>query len=304
MSLDKGLMALEELEQQILQASDEVKKAELLRQKEVLYQETFTHLEAYDRVKLAREINRPNVEDYIAHLFDDFIELHGDRGGMDDKAVLGGLAFFRGRPVTVIGHRKGHSTADNIEARFGMASPEGYRKALRLMEQANKFHRPIICFVDTPGAYPGDEAEMHGQGEAIARCLREMFMLEVPIITIVIGEGGSGGALAFSIADRIVMLENAVYSVLSPEGFASILYKDASKASEVCDLMKMTARDLYDLKIADHLIREPLGSLSRHEGRVYVELSHYLHETLSSLSKLKKDELLEARYAKFRRIGQ
>ena len=304
MSLDKGLQALEELEQQILQENDEAKKAELTRSKEALYQETFTNLSAYDRVKLARDVNRPNVEDFISHLFDDFMELHGDRGGMDDRAVIGGLAFFRGRPVTVVGHRKGHTTQQNIEARFGMASPEGYRKALRLMEQANKFHRPIICFVDTPGAYPGDEAEMHGQGEAIARCLREMFLLEVPIITIVIGEGGSGGALAFSIADRIVMLENAAYSVLSPEGFASILYKDASKANEVCELMKMTARDLYELKIADHLIREPLGSLSRHEGRVYVELSHYLQETLDELTKMKKDDLLEARYAKFRRIGQ
>ena len=197
---------------------------------------------AWERVQIARQADRPKSSDYIKNIFDDFIELHGDRAYGDDNAIIGGIALLGKIPVTVIGEEKGKSAKENIKRNFGMPEPEGYRKALRLMKQAEKFHRPIITFIDTPGAYPGMGAEERGQGEAIARNIMEMSGLKVPIISVVIGEGSSGGALAIGVGDRIVMLENAIYSVLSPEGFASILYKDSSKAKEAAENMKITAR--------------------------------------------------------------
>ena len=197
---------------------------------------------AWERVQIARQADRPKSSDYIKNIFDDFIELHGDRAYGDDNAIIGGIALLGKIPVTVIGEEKGKSAKENIKRNFGMPEPEGYRKALRLMKQAEKFHRPIITFIDTPGAYPGMGAEERGQGEAIARNIMEMSGLKVPIISVVIGEGSSGGALAIGVGDRIVMLENAIYSVLSPEGFASILYKDSTKAKEAAENMKITAR--------------------------------------------------------------
>ena len=218
---------------------------------------------AWDRVILARKTDRPKALDYINSIFEDFIELHGDRNFADDKAIVGGIATFEGRPVTVIGEQKGKKAKENLERNFGMPNPEGYRKALRLMKQAEKFNRPIITFIDTPGAYPGMGAEERGQGEAIARNMYEMSKLRVPIICIVIGEGSSGGALAIAVGDKIVMLENAIYSILSPEGFASILYKDASKAKEAAEDMKATAEDLKKFGIIDKIIKEPEGRCTR-----------------------------------------
>ena len=209
---------------------------------------------AWEKVQIARQTQRPKALDYIESIFDNFIEFHGDRNFGDDKAIVGGIALLDDMPVTVIGEQKGKSAKENMERNFGMPEPEGYRKALRLMKQAEKFKRPIITFIDTPGAYPGIGAEERGQGEAIAKNIMEMSKLEVPIICIVIGEGSSGGALAIGIGDKIVMLENAVYSILSPEGFASILYKDASKAKEAAKNMKITAEDLQELKIIDKII--------------------------------------------------
>ena len=223
MSLSQVEKEIEKLQKELLDCNQERKKEieSQIKKQEEYYQ----HLSPYDHVYLARKSTRPNIKDYINHLFDDFIELHGDRLAKDDGSIVGGIGLFNQQPVTIIGHLKGKTLEDNLKCNFGMSSPEGYRKAMRLMKQAEKFKRPIIAFVDTPGAYPGMEAEMHGIGEAIARNLLEMSLLKVPIITIVIGEGGSGGALALSVSDRLVMLENSVYSILSPEGFASILWK-------------------------------------------------------------------------------
>lgn len=213
-------------------------------------------LSAWDRVQIARMAERPTSLDYISTIFDEFMELHGDRAFRDDGAIVGGIAVINGVSVTVIGEQKGRTTKENIKRNFGMPYPEGYRKALRLMKQAEKFHRPIICFVDTPGAFCGLEAEERGQGEAIARNLYEMSNLTTPILSIVIGEGGSGGALALAVANKVWMLENATYSILSPEGFASILWKDAKKAEEAAKAMKITASDLKELGVIDKVILE------------------------------------------------
>ena len=214
---------------------------------------------AWERVTLARKAERPKALDYINNIFTNFIELHGDRNFVDDKSIVGGIAELNGMPVTVIGEQKGKNAKENIERNFGMPNPEGYRKALRLMKQAEKFNRPIITFIDTPGAYPGMGAEERGQGEAIARNLFEMSKLKVPTISIVIGEGSSGGALALGVTDVIIMLENAVYSILSPEGFASILYKDASKSQEAAEKMKITSTELKRLGVIDSIVKEPEG---------------------------------------------
>ena len=211
---------------------------------------------AWERVKIARGNERPTSIDYIGHIFDRFLELHGDRLCRDDGAIVGGIATINGIPVTVIGQQKGRNMKQNIKRNFGMPYPEGYRKALRLMKQAEKFHRPIICLIDTPGAFCGIEAEMRGQGEAIARNLYEMSSIQVPILSIVIGEGGSGGALALAVANEVWMLENSTYSILSPEGFASILWKDSKRADEAANIMKITAKDLFELKIVDQIISE------------------------------------------------
>jgi acetyl-CoA carboxylase carboxyl transferase subunit alpha len=256
-----------------------------------------------DRVYLARHAGRPSVVDYVDHLFTDFFEQRGDRLFREDPSIYGGIAMFDEHPVTVIGTRKGKNLQENLACHFGMPCPEGYRKARRLMRQAEKFKRPIITFVDTAGAYPGQEAEENGQGEAIARNLAEMSHLRVPIIAVFTGEGGSGGALALGVANRLIMLENAIYSILSPEGFASILWKDASRSDEACSVMKLTAQDLYHLKVADEIVKEPLGGAHRDPDAVYHALRRAIRENLRALSHLSGTELANRRMAKFRAYG-
>ncbi|MBQ8278954.1 MAG: acetyl-CoA carboxylase carboxyltransferase subunit alpha [Roseburia sp.] len=248
----------------------------------------------YDRVQIARKKNRPVITDYINALFDDFIEMKGDRLGAEDESILGGIALFCGKPVTVIGHRKGRTTEENIKYNFGMTSPEGYRKALRLMKQAEKFGRPVITFVDTPGAYPGIEAENHGQSVAIAESIAKTITLKVPVITIITGEGSSGGALAISAGDSVWMLENAVYSILSPEGFAAIVWKDAKRAAEACEIMKITAGELYELGLVDGIIPEGKQCLSAIRKMLVTELNR--------LSRMSSSNLVAARYKKYRYI--
>ena len=277
--------------------------AELAAQEDALLQRC-TALTPEDRVFLARRPDRPHIDEIIDNLFTDFFEQCGDRQCKEDAAILCGIARFHGMPVTVLGHRKGGSLEENLRCNFGMPGPEGYRKALRLMKQAEKFGRPIITFIDTPGAYPGLEAEARGQGEAIARNLAEMSRLEVPVIAVVTGEGSSGGALALGVADRILMLENAVYSVLSPEGFASILWKDASRHGEACALMKLTAQDLYEGGIIDEIIPEPLGGAQRDPGALFAALDKSLQAQLAPLRRMSGSALIAQRYKKYRRIGQ
>ena len=259
-------------------------------------------LTAWDKVTLARELERPKALDYINSIFEDFIELHGDRAFGDDKSIIAGIATLEGKPVTVIGEQKGKNVKENMERNFGMPEPEGYRKALRLMKQAEKFKRPIITFIDTPGAYPGMGAEERGQGEAIAKNLMEMARIKVPIICIVIGEGSSGGALAIGVGDRVVMLENAVYSILSPEGFASILYKDSSKAKEAAENMKLTANDLKKLGIIDKIIKEPENGAQNDFETVINDIKKYLVQNIKKLEELTEKELIEQRYEKFRNM--
>ena len=259
-------------------------------------------LSAADRVYLARHPKRPHIDDFIEHLFTDFFEQKGDHLYDEDASIYGGIARYKGMPVTVLGHRKGRTMEENIRYNFGMPRPEGYRKALRLMEQAEKFGRPIITFIDTPGAYPGMEAEEHGQCEAIARNLAAMSSLHVPVIAVVTGEGNSGGALAISVANQILMLENAVYSVLSPEGFASILWKDAGRHEEACEVMKLTARDLREAGVADHLIPEPLGGAQTDPDRLYASLDIVLEKSLNDLLKLSPEEVRKQRQEKYRNI--
>ena len=259
-------------------------------------------LTAWERVLLARQLERPKASDYINSIFEDFIELHGDRCFGDDKAIIGGVATLNKMPVTVIGEQKGKNVKENMQRNFGMPEPEGYRKALRLMKQAEKFNRPIITFIDTPGAYPGMGAEERGQGEAIARNIMEMSNLKVPIICIIIGEGSSGGALAVGVGDKVLMLENAVYSILSPEGFASILYKDSSKAKEAAQNMKMTAKDLKKLGIIDKIIKEPEDGAQNDFETIVEEIKKYLIQSIKKLQQLSEKELLEQRYEKFRNM--
>lgn len=257
---------------------------------------------AWDKVTLARQLDRPKALDYINSLFEDFIELHGDRNFGDDKSIVGGIATLDGKPVTVIGEQKGKNVKENMERNFGMPEPEGYRKALRLMKQAEKFKRPIITFIDTPGAYPGMGAEERGQGEAIAKNLMEMSRIKVPIICIVIGEGSSGGALAIGVGDKVVMLENAVYSILSPEGFASILYKDSSKAKEAAENMKLTANDLKKLGVIDKIIKEPENGAQNDFETIVNDIKKYLVQNIKKLEELTEKELLNQRYEKFRNM--
>lgn len=260
-------------------------------------------LTAAERVTIARHPGRPNVSDYISALFTDFFECKGDRLCGEDAAILGGVALFHGRPVTVIGTRKGKTLEENLQCNFGMPNPEGYRKALRLMRQAEKFRRPIITFIDTSGAYPGLEAEAHGQGEAIARNLFEMSRLTVPIVAVITGEGNSGGALALAVADRVLMQENAVYAILSPEGFASILWKDAARHEEACELMKMTAPELKALGVIDGVVPEPEGGAHLASAIACRELDRCLRQHLAELDRLRGPALAAARYEKFRRMG-
>ena len=259
-------------------------------------------MSAWDHVQLARDKNRPTGKDYIQLLFSDFVEMHGDRLYRDDPAVIGGVAKFHGEPVTILVQEKGHGTKENIAHRFGMVSPEGYRKSLRLMKQAEKFNRPVICFVDTPGAFCGLEAEENGQGEAIARNLYELSGLKVPVLSVVIGEGGSGGALAFAVADEVWMLEHAIYSILSPEGVASILWKDSKRAKEAADVMKMTAQDLKALGIIEQIIREEEPLTREYMMQLKDNMDKKINCFLKKYKALSKQELVQHRYKRFRNI--
>ena len=262
-----------------------------------------SNLTAWDKVTMTRRLERPKALDYINSIFEDFIEFHGDRCYGDDKAIVGGIASLEGMTVTVIGEQKGKNVKENMQRNFGMPEPEGYRKALRLMKQAEKFKRPIITFIDTPGAYPGMGAEERGQGEAIARNIMEMSRLKVPIICIVIGEGSSGGALALGVGDKIVMLENSVYSILSPEGFASILYKDSTKAKKAAEDMKATAKDLKKLGIIDDIIKEDKDGAEKDFEGLTEELKKYILKNIKKLQKISPEELIEGRYEKFRNMN-
>ncbi len=260
-------------------------------------------LTASDKVFLARHPHRPKIDEYIGALFTDFFVQRGDRQCKEDPSILGGIALYKGRPVTVIGHRKGNTLEENMKYNFGMPGPEGYRKALRLMKQAEKFGRPVITVIDTPGAYPGKEAEERGQGEAIARNLAEMSALTVPVVAVVTGEGSSGGALALGVANRVLMLENAIYSVLSPEGFASILWKDSSRHEEACDVMKLTAQDLLNYKVIDEIVPEPRGGAQLDHKALFDALDAILDRNLNQLSRMGGNALAGARYKKFRQMG-
>lgn len=253
---------------------------------------------AWERVEIARNPNRKTAFDYIDKVFDEFVELHGDRISKDDASIVCGLARIGNQNFTIIAQQKGRNTKENMLRNFGMPNPESYRKAIRFMKQAEKFHRPIITFVDTKGAYPGIEAEERGQGEAIAKSMFEMSKLKVPIITIVIGEGSSGGALAISIANKIIMLENAIYSILSPEGYASILWKDSSRAQEASEKMKLTAQDLYNFKIVDKIIEE-----KDEFSKIVEKMREEILSGITELSEMSQNELIEHRYSKFRKIG-
>ena len=257
---------------------------------------------AWERVKIAREPERPTALDYIEKIFDEFIELHGDRYFKDDKSIVCGLGNIAKQNYTIVAEQKDRNTKENIERNFGMPNPEAYRKALRFMKQAEKFHRPIITFIDTKGAYPGIGAEERGQGEAIARNLMEMSDLKVPIIAIVIGEGSSGGALAIGVGDRVLMLENAVYSILSPEGYASILWKDSTRAEEAAEKMKLTAKDLLDLGAIDEVIKEPNGNAKTDVEKMAETLKKKIVAITEELQAIKVDDLVEQRYQKFRKM--
>ncbi|MCL1991131.1 MAG: acetyl-CoA carboxylase carboxyltransferase subunit alpha [Defluviitaleaceae bacterium] len=289
--LDENDVKMQKLRQNLAKAIDEMKA------------EVYQNLDAYDKVYLARHPKRPNTKFYIEQLFDDFLAFHGDRLYGDDDAIIGGVAMLGDLPVTVIGHVKGTTLDENVKSNFGMPHPEGYRKAIRLALQAEKFGRPIVTFVDTPGAYPGVGAEERGQAEAIARCLMIFMGLKVPVITVVIGEGGSGGALAISGGNHLIMLEHSVYSVLSPEGFASILYKDATRAKEAAGIMKLTADDLLGFGIIDEIIKEPLSGAHEDPEWLIPALKEALTSRLSELMKLSAVEVTEQRYQKFQKMG-
>ncbi len=269
-----------------------------------LRREFYEHMGAWQRTLLARHPQRPYMMDYVRILFEDFHELHGDRAYGDDPAMVTGFARFHGRPVVLVGQQKGRDTKQRVAQNFGQAKPEGYRKALRVMQLAAKFGRPIFTFIDTPGAYPGIDAEERGQAEAIARNLREMARMPVPIVVTITGEGGSGGALAIAVGDRVNMLENSVYSVISPEGCASILWRDAAKAEVAAEALKITAPDLKEFGIIDEIIPEPEGGAHLDHEASAALLGGVLDDTLRSLSRLTIPELLDRRYEKFRRMGQ
>jgi acetyl-CoA carboxylase carboxyl transferase subunit alpha len=270
---------------------------------EHLKKDTYSNLTAWQRVQLARHPNRPYTLDYINMLMHDFIELHGDRAFADDKAMVCGFAKLDGQKIVIIGHQKGRDTKENLRRNFGCAHPEGYRKALRIMQMAQEFGLPIVIFIDTPGAYPGIGAEERGQSQAIALNLREMVSIATPIIAIVIGEGGSGGALGVGVADRICVLENAYYSVISPEGCAAILWKDGSKAPEAAEALKLTAQDLLKMGIIDEIVPEPLGGAHRDQHKTAEVIKEAINRNLKELKELSKEELLKLRYKKYRATG-
>ena len=295
---------VEDLQRLSQNGSSPPELAKLREQVSELRREFFTHINAWQRTQLARHPQRPYTLDFIRLLFTDFSELHGDRAFGDDPAIVGGFARFHGRPVLVVGHQKGRDTKQRLARNFGQAKPEGYRKALRLMKLAAKFGRPIFTFVDTPGAYPGLDAEERGQAEAIAVNLRAMSRLPVPIIVTITGEGGSGGALAIAVGDQINMLENSIYSVISPEGCASILWRDAAKAELAAEALRITAKDLTEFGIVDEIVPEPEGGAHNDHEAAAQLLEPVLARALDELAVKSVPDLLARRYAKFRRMGQ
>jgi acetyl-CoA carboxylase carboxyl transferase subunit alpha len=306
LDFEKPLVELETRIASLRQTATEAavaEAAELEERLRRLQKKAFDRLTAWQRVQLARHPRRPYTLDLIRLLTEDFVELHGDRAFGDDHAIVGGLARFEERPVVVIGHQKGRDTKDKLFRNFGMPHPEGYRKALRLMRLAEKFGKPILTLIDTPGAYPGLGAEERGQAEAIARNLREMAGFHTPIVAVVTGEGGSGGALALGVADRVLMLEHAVYSVISPEGCAAILWDDATRAREAAEVLRVTAPDLLKLGVIDGVIPEPPGGAHRSWERTADQIRVALRSALAELTGLARDELVQQRYAKFRRMG-
>lgn len=288
--------------EQNIDFSEEIARLEEAYKK--LEDEIYSNLSGAQIMHLARVHSRPTTLDYINEIFEDFIELHGDRLYGDDLAIVGGIARLNGVPVTVVGHQRGKDTKDNIQRFFGSPHPEGFRKALRFMQQANKFGRPIITFIDTKGAYPGDSAEARGQSEAIARNLKEMALLRVPVICVVIGEGGSGGALALGVGNRVLMLENSIYSVISPNGAASILWKDASKADQAAEAMKITAKDLLEFGIIEEIVPEPKGGAHLDPVRTAEAVKTAIWRHLEELSGMTPEALVEDRYRKFRSVGK
>jgi acetyl-CoA carboxylase carboxyl transferase subunit alpha len=284
-----------------IEVGDELRRLE--KKADKLRREIYSNLTRWQRVQLARHPRRPYTLDYIGLICEEFTELHGDRGFADDPSIVGGLARIGGRPLLVVGHQKGRNTKENIHRNFGMPHPEGYRKALRLFELADRFNLPVLTLIDTPGAYPGVGAEERGQSEAIARNLREMARLRVPVVAVVIGEGGSGGALALAVADRVLMLENAIYSVISPEGCAGILWGDRAKAPDAAEVLKLTARDILELEVIDGLIEEPLGGAHRDPGVAALAIRDTVLPVFDELARLPVEELLEKRMEKFEAIG-
>ena len=299
--VDRLRKKIEELKQMGKHDPAVIEEIERKFQKKI--EEFYRNLSAWDRVQIARHPNRPHAVDYIRAVFEDFVELHGDRHCGDGKAIVAGFAKFEGESVCVIGQEKGRDTKEKIERNFGMPLPEDYRKALRVMKLAEKFKKPIITLVDTPGAFPGIEAEEHGQSEAIARNLFEMSKLKVPIVSVVIGEGGSGGALAISVANRLLSFENSIYSVISPEGCAAILWQSQDKVKEAAEALKLTAEELEKLGIVDEIIPEPLEGAHRDWETTFENFRKYVKKHLDELKKLSPEELVEDRYQKFRRIG-
>lgn len=282
------------VQEAIVKSTDQLAKLE---------QEIFANLSPWQHSQVARHPQRPSISDYLEHMTEDFVELHGDRLFGDDRAIIGGFAKWKGRSIMVIGHEKGKSLKERMRRNFGMAKPEGYRKALRLMKLAERFNRPIITFIDTPGAYPGVDAEQRGQAEAIARNLLEMSRLQVPILAVVTGEGGSGGALALGVADRVLMLEHAIYSVISPEGCAAILWGDASKSSDAATALRMTAPELRKLNIIEEVIPEPMGGAHRDVKTMADRLSNALDTHFLQVQQMSTAALLKQREAKFRGVG-
>ena len=299
--LEAKIEALRSASDDKIDLHDEIKR--LQKKSDELTKKTFANLDAWQVSRMARHPNRPYTLDYIEHIFTDFQELAGDRAFADDKAIVGGLARLDGRAVMIIGHQKGRTVKDKVTRNVGMPAPEGYRKALRLMQMAERFNLPIITFIDTPGAYPGIGAEERGQSEAIARNLREMSTLKVPIICTVIGEGGSGGALAIGVGDKVNMLQYSTYSVISPEGCASILWKSAEKASTAAEVMGLTATRLKELGLIDNIVPEPLGGAHRNYHEMARNLKQCLVEELNELDTFDKDGLLERRYERLMSYG-
>ncbi len=300
--LEKKIQELHAMSTDTMDLKAEIGKLE--KRAERMRQEIFSGLTRWETAQVARHINRPFTMDYLNLIFTDFTELHGDRNFGDDHAIVAGLAKLDGEPVMVMGHQKGRDTKEKVYRNFGMPNPEGYRKALRLMEMAERFKLPIITFVDTPGAFPGIGAEERGQAEAIARNLREMARLTVPVIVVITGEGGSGGALAIAVGDRVLMLEFSVYAVISPEGCAAILWSDGTKGAQAAEALKLTAKDIKALDVIDEIVNEPMGGAHRDHKAMAETLHEALSRNLQELKKLPAEELVEERYQKFRKMSR